>query len=97
MSRFVALVGALLLSPAFVARSGAATLAPKRASDLRTVSTSRHSCPDLLLGIAVDTVQTADNGVTLTRSFLGLSAGTTTSANGRTCYVGAVQTPGAWR
>src|SRR5262249_17963696 len=36
----------------------------------------------------------ADNGVTLTRSFLGLSAGTTTSANGRTCYVGAVQTPG---
>lgn len=60
MSRVVALVVALLLSPAFVTRSGAADLAPKRASDLRTLSTSRRVCPNLLVGLALDTVQNPD-------------------------------------
>jgi hypothetical protein len=61
MSRVVALVVALLLSPASVARSGAAQLAPKRASDLRTVDDrGRHACPNLLLGFALDTVQNPD-------------------------------------
>ena len=61
MSRVVALVVALLLSPAFVARSGAAGLGPKRASDLRTVSDlAGHLCPNVLLGIALDTVQKPD-------------------------------------
>jgi hypothetical protein len=61
MSRVVALVVALLLSPAFIARSGAADLAPKRASDLRTVDDrARHPCPNLLLGFALDTVQNPD-------------------------------------
>ena len=56
MSRVVALVVALLLSPAFLGRSGAAQLAPKRASDLRTVDDRRrHACPNLLLGFALDT------------------------------------------
>ena len=57
MSRIVALVVALLLSPAFAARSGAAGLGPKRASDLRTVSDlAGHLCPNVLLGIALDIV-----------------------------------------
>ena len=61
MSRVVALVVALLLSPAFLARSGASDLAPKRASDLRTlVDLGRHPCPNLLLGFALDTVQNPD-------------------------------------
>jgi len=60
MSRVVALVVALVLSPAFVARSGAADLAPKRASDLRTLSTSRRGCPNLAVGLALDTVQNPD-------------------------------------
>jgi hypothetical protein len=60
MSPVVALVVALLLSPTFVARSGAAALAPKRASDLRTVTASKqHGCPSLF-GFAVDTVQNPD-------------------------------------
>jgi hypothetical protein len=60
MSRVVALVVALLLSPTFVARSGAAALAPKRASDLRTVTAGKqHGCPSLF-GFAVDTVQNPD-------------------------------------
>lgn len=61
MSRIVALVVVLLLSPAFVARSGAADLAPKRASDLRTVDDrGRHACPNAILGFALDTVQNPD-------------------------------------
>jgi hypothetical protein len=61
MSRVIALVVALLLSTVFVARSGAAQLAPKKASDLRTVSNlARHTCPNLLLGVALDTAQKPD-------------------------------------
>ena len=61
MSRIVALVVALLLSFALVARSGAAALGPKKASDLRTVSDlAGHLCPNVLLGIALDTVQNPD-------------------------------------
>jgi hypothetical protein len=62
MALLVALVVVLLLSPAFVARSGAAALAPKRASDLRTVTNfgRQHRCPSLVLGFAVDTVQNPD-------------------------------------